>query len=125
MYYIFIKDNKTDGCGQCRQLTEDVINFEVDEEFFNTFKENPEKYIYKDGEIVFDEENQAYLAGLYDEKINELKQQLADTDYIVVKIAEAESDIQKAELREQYAQILQNRVSWRMVINELERQKGA
>lgn len=32
MYYAFIKNDILDGCGQCKQLTEGVINFEISEE---------------------------------------------------------------------------------------------
>lgn len=61
-YYIFIEKNKINGAGQCRQLTEDVINFEVDEELYNAYVKNPGKYIYRDGKVVIDsdwEEKQA------------------------------------------------------------------
>ena len=52
MYYIFIKDEKINGCGQCQCLNEDYTNLEVTEEVYNTFAENPDKYIYQDGGIV-------------------------------------------------------------------------
>lgn len=52
MYYIFIKDEKINGCGQCQCLNEDYTNLEVTEEVYNAFVENPDKYIYQDGEIV-------------------------------------------------------------------------
>ena len=52
MYYIFIKDKKINGCGQCQCLNEDYTNLEVTEEIYNAFVENPDKYIYQDGEIV-------------------------------------------------------------------------
>lgn len=52
MYYIFIKDEKINGCGQCQCLNEDYTNLEVTEEVYNAFVENPDKYIYQNGEIV-------------------------------------------------------------------------
>lgn len=52
MYYILIKDEKINGCGQCQCLNEDYTNLEVTEEVYNAFVENPDKYIYQDGEIV-------------------------------------------------------------------------
>ena len=52
MYYIFIKDEKINGCGQCQCLNEDYTNLEVTEEVYNAFVENPDKYICQDGEIV-------------------------------------------------------------------------
>ena len=53
-YYIFYDKNteKLNGCGQCRQLTEGVINYEVTQDIFEDFMKYPTKYIYKDGEIV-------------------------------------------------------------------------
>lgn len=47
-YYVFIENEKINGCGQCRQLTESVINIEVSEEVYN----NIEKYIFQNGKIV-------------------------------------------------------------------------
>lgn len=57
-YYIFIQDNKLNGCGQCRQLTEGVINLEVEESLYNAYAENPDMYIW-DGEAVVENPNYA------------------------------------------------------------------
>lgn len=56
-------------------------------------------------------------------QIAELKKKLADTDYIVLKIAEAQADGETekiAELKTTYATELANRKAWREQINELE-----
>ena len=56
-------------------------------------------------------------------RIAELKKKLADTDYIVLKIAEAQADGETekiAELKMTYATELANRKAWREQINELE-----
>ena len=53
-------------------------------------------------------------------RISELKQKLAETDYIVAKIAETETEEEKAALREEYAEQLSSRKAWRVEINELE-----
>lgn len=50
-YYIFIQDENLNGAGQCKQLTEGVTNFEVDEDLYNAFVKTPDKYIW-DGENV-------------------------------------------------------------------------
>ena len=47
-------------------------------------------------------------------EINELKQKLASTDYIVIKIAEGVATA------EEYAETLEQRKLWRTQINELE-----
>jgi hypothetical protein len=64
------------------------------------------------------EENTRNLAV---QRIAELKKYLSDTDYIVTKIAEAETEEEKTELREEYAPKLVLRKKWRSDINELER----
>jgi hypothetical protein len=49
-------------------------------------------------------------------RIDELKQKLADTDYIACKIAEG------AATREEYADVIAQRQAWRDEINELEKE---
>lgn len=56
-------------------------------------------------------------------QIAELKKKLADTDYMVLKIAEAQADGETetvAALKTTYATELANRKTWREQINELE-----
>lgn len=58
-------------------------------------------------------------------QINVLKKKLYDTDYIVLKIAEAVADNDTATvtaLKTEYATELANRKAWRNQINELERE---
>lgn len=50
-------------------------------------------------------------------RISELKKFLSDTDYIVTKISEAETDEEKSELRTLYAEELTKRKSARAEIN--------
>ena len=47
-YYIFVKEDLILGKGQCKNLTEGVLNIEVSKEIYNDI----EKYIYKNGELV-------------------------------------------------------------------------
>lgn len=49
-YYVFVENEEIKSKGQCKCLSENVLNVEVDEEIYN----NIEKYIYKDGEIILD-----------------------------------------------------------------------
>lgn len=51
-YYIYYENDNLNGCGECLQLTEGVMNIEVSEEVYNLYNETPEKYIYSDDEIV-------------------------------------------------------------------------
>lgn len=51
-------------------------------------------------------------------RINELKQLLADTDYVVIKIAEGSAT------KEDYADVIEQRKSWREEIRELENESN-
>lgn len=53
-------------------------------------------------------------------RIAELKAELDSTDYVVIKIAEADTIEEQNMLREHYSDIITNRKSWRDEINELE-----
>ena len=72
MYYIFIKDEKINGCGQCQCLNEDYSNLEVTEEVYNAFVENPNKYVYQNGEIVENPNYEQERRKLEQDKINHL-----------------------------------------------------
>lgn len=56
MYYIFIENNKINGAGQAKLLNEDVINYEVSEDLYNSYLENPDKYIYQPPEEISEED---------------------------------------------------------------------
>lgn len=55
-YYAFIQNNQINGCGQCPQLTDGVISFEITEEVYN----NIDHYIWDGSDVVLDPD--------YDEK---------------------------------------------------------
>lgn len=52
-------------------------------------------------------------------RINFLKGELARTDYVVIKIAEADNKADQDAIREEYAEVIANRIAWREEINEL------
>nr|DAH96293.1 MAG TPA: Protein of unknown function (DUF2977) [Caudoviricetes sp.] len=52
MYYIFLENEKLNGAGQCPVINEEVENLEVTEDVYNAYIAEPEKFVYKDGEIV-------------------------------------------------------------------------
>lgn len=57
-YYAFIENDKINGIGECRQLTEGVINFEITEEIYNDI----DHYIWDGSDVILDpdyEEKQA------------------------------------------------------------------
>ena len=60
MYYAFIENNKINGCGECRCLTEGINNVEISEEVYN----NIDHYIWNGTEIILNpnyEEEQAEI----------------------------------------------------------------
>ena len=77
-YYIFIENEKLNGCGRARQLTEGVINLEVEEALYDAYAENPDMYIW-DGEAVVENPNYAEeQAQKEKERINELSMTRSD-----------------------------------------------
>lgn len=55
------------------------------------------------------------------ERVAELKQYLADTDYCILKIEEAIDEAEKQDLREKYADVIKARREARIEINNLEK----
>ena len=72
-YCIYIQNEKLNGCGQCRQLTEGVTNLEVDGCLYNAYAENPDMYIWNGYEVVIDPEYEAKQAQKEKERIGNLK----------------------------------------------------
>ena len=100
------------------ELQEDFIKdgfIEIDEEQGNKLKWNvPQMYVR--GEVIDDTaeiEKRQTEENTIREIIN-LKSQLTETDYVVIKIAEGVAT------EKEYADILKDRAEWRARINELE-----
>lgn len=53
-------------------------------------------------------------------KLGWLKGKLATTDYVVVKMMEADTEEERIQLRQEYADIINQRKEWRAQINQLE-----
>lgn len=79
-YYVFIKDNQINGVGQCRQLTEGVINLEITEEQYNAYTENPDMYIWDGNEVVVDPDYEAKQAQKERERLDMLYLTGADVE---------------------------------------------
>lgn len=105
MYYAYIFNGKINGTGQCQILNEDITDVEISEEVYNDIK----RYMWNGEAVVL---NPDYKED-HSERIAELKQLLADTDYVVIKIAEGVAT------PEEYADIIANRQAWREEIREL------
>lgn len=72
MYYLYIQNNKIIGKGLVKLLNAE--NIEVDEKIYN----ESEKYIYKDGEIVINENYEQEQALIEKERIQELSMTRSD-----------------------------------------------
>ena len=73
-------------------------------------------------ELTYVEPQEPTEKDLVAKEISKLKANLSKTDYVVLKIAEAlmNNDSQLIEeLKEEYAEVLENRVLWRARLNEL------
>lgn len=69
-------------------------------------------YLIEDNQLKYD----PYLPEIpVQEQINILKQELQNTDYVVIKIAEG------AATEEEYADVIKQRQEWRKQINEYEK----
>ena len=73
MYIIFVQNGKINGSGECPCLNEDVINYEVSEELYNAFNENPEMYVYSNGEIIIDPDYEEHEAQREKERVGRLQ----------------------------------------------------
>lgn len=72
-YYIFIQDNRINGVGQCKQLTRDVTNVEIKEDFYHTFLEYPDMYIWNGEDVVLDPDYEAKCLQKEAKRLAELK----------------------------------------------------
>lgn len=52
MKYILVENDKLIGGGELPCDTEGIINCEVTEELYNDYINNPDKYIYSEGDII-------------------------------------------------------------------------
>ena len=107
----YYKNKYNTGFANLKSPITDENYIQITEEEFNELTKPPEPTAEQKAKI----EKARQIA--------ELKKKLADTDYIVLKIAEAQADGDTetvAALKTTYATELTNRKAWREQINELE-----
>ncbi len=87
-YYIFVENNKTNGCGQVQCLSETVRNAEVTEEVFNAFIQDNLTY-------VWDAENEEIIPNPhYEEDVAVRRRQ--ELDQLMLTPADVERALYKA-----------------------------
>ena len=80
MYYAFIENNKINGCGECEQLTEGVINVEISEEVYN----NISRYMWNGSEVVLNPNYEEEQRQKEQDRINNLT--MTPLDFIGVLV---------------------------------------
>jgi len=81
-YYIYVFDNEINGKGMCPIVNKDWISIEVSENIYN----EDYKYIYSDGELIFDENwEEKVLQKEKEQKIQEINQKIAELEQESVK----------------------------------------
>lgn len=75
MAYLFIEENKINGCGEVPAIDETTINYEITDEFYQEFQQNPSKYIWdiETQEPVIDPDYEAKQAQAEAERVAKLK----------------------------------------------------
>lgn len=114
MYYAFIENEKINGCGQCRCLTEGVQNIEITEEQANEL----DKYIYQNGEIILDPDYEAKQAQkAKEEQRKTLTEQLDALDLKCIRALRAlqtgistEEDVNKLRAFEEQAEEIRRQI---------------
>ena len=101
--------SQTARCAELRQIYQALV--EKDSEHFKITRGDELEWIV---EAIPEKTEEEKAAEEKTQKIAELKQKLADTDYIAAKIAEG------AATKEEYADVLAQRKAWREEINALE-----
>ena len=106
---------RTDGNDKVTRIT-NIENKDLIEIEDNGLVFSGQPLVYKNGKLAIDEDEIKHLEDTTE--ICDLQQKLADTDYVVIKIAEGVATA------EDYADILKDRAEWRKKINELEKRIG-
>ncbi|MBR1424116.1 hypothetical protein IJ579_00970 [bacterium] len=81
-YYIRIKNNEIISTGECHDVSEGVTNIETTKEIYDILEVAPEKYIFKDNQIVENPEYESIV------KKREVEQQKLE---ILTKLEEIDS----------------------------------
>lgn len=72
MFYIYVEDNKLNGCGQAQCLNEDIQNIEVSQEIYNTYAEDNLRYIWSGTEIIENPDYEQQAQQRETERVGEL-----------------------------------------------------
>ena len=85
MYYIYIEDEKINGCGTCPSLNSETTNFEVSKTVYENVVENQDKYIWDGSNIVINPNYEQEQAQKEAERIAMLNLTGADVERAIYK----------------------------------------
>jgi hypothetical protein len=84
-YYIFVENNKINGCGQCECVDDYIQNIEVSEEVYNSYKEDNLRYTWNGTEIVLNPDYEEEKAKQEREELDRLTLTPADVERALYK----------------------------------------
>lgn len=105
MYYIFIENNKINGCGECPCENEEIQNIEVSEDIYKAFQEDNLKYIWNGEEIVANPDYETLKAEEKRQELDALTLTPADVERALYKAKGMDFDDLKALIAEKLPDI--------------------
>ena len=123
MNYIYVENDKINGCGHFPVLNEEFQNIEVPDEIYNRFLEDTNQYIWENGALV---ENPQYQElkekENIKEQINEINDKLATLDLKRIR-AVCEDEIRNEKTGETWLDFYNSQIyELRTKLNSLEAQ---
>lgn len=100
-YYMMIEDGNIIGAGQCPCIGENIKNIEVTEELYNSWKEDKDRYIYSDGEIVENPDYEQEKARKERERLDALTLTPSDVERALLAAKGMDFDDMKKYLKEE------------------------
>lgn len=100
-YYAFIQNNKINGKGQCPQLTQGVISFEIDELVYNDL----DRYIWDGSDVVLNPNWEQEEAERERQRLDALTLTPADVERALYKEKRMDFEDLKALIAQQIPQI--------------------
>lgn len=100
-YYAFIQNNKINGKGQCPQLTQGVISFEIDELVYNDL----DRYIWDGSDVVLNPNWEEEEAQRERQRLDALTLTPADVERALYKEKQMDFEDLKALIAQQLPQV--------------------
>lgn len=101
MFYIMVEDDNIIACGQCPCANEDIQNIEVSEEVYNSYIQDNDRYIYKDGAIIENPDYEEEKARKERERLDALTLTPSDVERALLAAKGMDFDDMKKYLKEE------------------------